>query len=137
MTDTTRDAALRQMLTVSQHQLQDAVRAQLREGRADPRAAGRDEMEQSDDNVRGDLRCSLLQMKSEALAQIRSALERLDDGHYGSCVTCERPIPSLRLRALPFAVRCQPCADRHERAADHSPATRWSLLANVAFAGPA
>ena len=138
MADTTRDAALRQMLTASQHQLQDAVRAQLREGRSDPRAAGRDEMEQSDDNVRADLRCALLQMKSEALAHLRSALERLDEGQYGNCVTCERPIPSPRLRAMPFAVRCQPCADRRERRPpDHAVPSRWGLLADAALARPA
>ena len=138
MTDTPRAAALRQMLIERQHQLHDALRAPLREGRADPRAAGRDEMEQSDDNVRGDLRFALLQMKSEALAHLGAALERLDEGQYGNCVTCERPISSLRLRAMPFAVRCQPCAARRERRpAVNAAPSRWGLLADVAVAGPA
>jgi DnaK suppressor protein len=137
MTDTPRDAALRQMLTENQLQLEEALRAQLRDGRTDPRSAGRDEMEQSDDNVRGDLRFALLQMKSEALAHLRAALERLDQGHYGNCVTCERPIPSLRLRAMPFAVRCQPCAAQRERSpAANAVPSRWGLLADVAVAGP-
>lgn len=137
MADPIRDAALRQMLTASQHQLQAALRLQLGEGRADSRPAGRDEMEQSDDNVRGDLGFALLQMKSEALAHLRTALERLDQGQYGNCVTCERPIPSLRLRAVPFAVRCQPCAERRERRqADHTVPAYWGLVADAAGARP-
>ena len=72
-------------------------------------------MEQSDDNIHGDLSFALLQMKSEALAQLETALERLDAGKYGDCVACERPIPRQRLRAMPFAVRCQPCAERREQ----------------------
>ncbi len=77
MTDTPRDAALRQMLTESQLQLEDALRAQLRDGRADPRAAGRDEMEQSDDNVRGDLRFAELRHLRASHSQFASARDAL------------------------------------------------------------
>ena len=34
------------------------------------------------------------------------ALEKLDEGTYGSCDTCGRPIPQGRLEALPWAVLC-------------------------------
>ena len=47
-------------------------------------------------------------------------------------------IPSLRLRAMPPAVRCQPCAARRERRpAVNAAPSRWGLLADVAVAGPA
>lgn len=115
MTDSHRDAALRQMLTDRQCQLQDDLHAHLREGRADQAAEGRDDMELSDDNIRGDLAFALLQMKSETVAQLEAALLRLDAGRYGDCITCELPIPKARLAALPFAARCQPCASRRER----------------------
>ena len=34
------------------------------------------------------------------------AFEKLDDGTYGSCDVCGRPIPEGRLEALPWAVLC-------------------------------
>jgi DnaK suppressor protein len=88
-------------------------------------------MQQSDDNITGDLSFALLEMKSEALANVEAALARLDEGHYGTCAACGGPIHSRRLRALPFAVRCQPCAERRERA-DARPASlsRWDPMAD-------
>lgn len=116
MTITQRNNALRQMLTERRSALEDDVHARLREGRAAAPVPGRDDMEQSDDNIRGDLAFALLQIKSESLAQLEAALLRLDAGKYGDCATCERPIAKARLAVLPFAVRCQPCAQRLERA---------------------
>jgi DnaK suppressor protein len=115
MTGTQRDDALRQMLNERRAALQNDVQTHLRRGRQEGPAEGRDDLELSDDEIRGDLSFALLQMKSETIAQLDAALRRLDAGKYGDCVACEQPIASQRLRALPFAVRCQPCAERHER----------------------
>jgi DnaK suppressor protein len=35
--------------------------------------------------------------------QLRSAMERLDDGSYGTCLQCEEPISPKRLKAVPWA----------------------------------
>ena len=40
------------------------------------------------------------------LAQVDAALERLDDGTYGICTGCGRPISSERLEAVPWAATC-------------------------------
>lgn len=40
------------------------------------------------------------------LAQVRTALARIDDGTYGTCEVCGRPIGDERLEARPWAVRC-------------------------------
>lgn len=40
------------------------------------------------------------------------ALEKLDEGSYGTCEVCGRPILPARLEALPWAVRCVEDADR-------------------------
>ena len=37
------------------------------------------------------------------VSQIDAALERIDDGTYGLCVTSGAPIPKARLRAIPWA----------------------------------
>lgn len=46
----------------------------------------------------------------DALAEIASALVRMDEGRYGSCEDCGIPIPGDRLVAMPatrFCVSCQ------------------------------
>jgi len=37
---------------------------------------------------------------------VRRALAKLDEGTYGDCDVCGRPIPAGRLEALPWAVLC-------------------------------
>ena len=44
------------------------------------------------------------------VADIDSALERLDAGTYGSCVICGIAIPGERLLAVPWAALCVPCS---------------------------
>ena len=50
------------------------------------------------------------------LAQIDAALDAIDDGSYGRCSRCGAAITPLRLRALPHATACAPCARIREHA---------------------
>ena len=43
------------------------------------------------------------------LAEIDSALARLNDGSYGTCGDCGKAIPPRRLEVYPFAVLCVQC----------------------------
>lgn len=110
----TRHADLRRMLLERRRELQDEVRGRIREGRSDRPEEGRDDLEQSDADFRGHIELALLQMKAETLTRIDEALVRLDAGKYGACVECDEEISERRLRALPFAVRCQACETRRE-----------------------
>lgn len=44
------------------------------------------------------------------IAQIKSALDRIEAGTYGECVTCGNDIPPARLEAVPHAAQCIKCA---------------------------
>ena len=46
------------------------------------------------------------------LAQIENALERLDAGAYGVCVTCHKAIPVARLEVRPYSTQCVSCASK-------------------------
>ena len=42
----------------------------------------------------------------ELLYQVNEALERIEANEYGLCVTCKKPIPATRLKAIPHAQTC-------------------------------
>ncbi|HHW98380.1 MAG TPA: hypothetical protein GX738_01965 [Firmicutes bacterium] len=56
------------------------------------------------------------------LDQIDSALQRIEQGTYGWCVNCGRPIPEERLLTLPYVANCLPCAEADQRRVGSSPA---------------
>lgn len=47
-----------------------------------------------------------------ALYDVQSALWRMDDGTYGRCVDCGRPVELARLEILPQVAACLPCTRR-------------------------
>lgn len=48
------------------------------------------------------------------LSQIESALEKIENGTYGTCEKCGKPIPLGRLEVLPYATHCVPCKEAEE-----------------------
>jgi DnaK suppressor protein len=63
----------------------------------------------------GEIELTLSHMKAETRALIDVALSRLDAGSYGACAACMGEIAARRLRALPFAIRCEDCEAHRER----------------------
>jgi RNA polymerase-binding protein DksA len=49
------------------------------------------------------------------LVQIDDAMRRIEDGTYGFCEVCGRPIPEERLEAVPYATLCIDDARKQER----------------------
>jgi DnaK suppressor protein len=113
--DLHRTDTLRRGLLERRRELQNELYNRMRDGRARRTQEGTDDLEHSEADIQDHLTLALLQMRSEALVQIDAALARLDAGGYGLCAECEREITTRRLRALPFAVRCQPCEETRER----------------------
>jgi DnaK suppressor protein len=50
------------------------------------------------------------QSLESTLARIERALSKLDEGTYGDCDVCGKPIVRARLRAMPDSVMCLDCA---------------------------
>jgi DnaK suppressor protein len=57
---------------------------------------------------------SLMEGQRREIMLIDAALRRMDTGVFGECVDCGYEIPMDRLEALPFAIRCEEDATRHE-----------------------
>ena len=51
----------------------------------------------------------------ERLDRVERALEKLDDGTYGTCDACGKSIPAPRLQAMPDSVLCVTCAGAQRR----------------------
>ena len=115
MTDTTtRNADLRNMLIERRRELQGDVQSRIRDGRSERPNDVRDELELSDAHIQGDIEFALIQMRGETMIRIDEALVRLEADKYGTCFECDGHIAERRLRALPFAVRCQECEEKRE-----------------------
>jgi len=52
---------------------------------------------------------------AQVLAAIDAALERIEQGAYGVCTRCGRPISPERLEARPWASLCIDCKRQEER----------------------
>ncbi len=52
---------------------------------------------------------SILERVEAELADIEHAMRRLDEGSYGTCEACGKPIGDERLEALPAARLCMNC----------------------------
>ena len=48
------------------------------------------------------------------MRQILAALDRIRDGGYGICLSCEKEIPPRRLTAVPWAAYCTRCQETME-----------------------
>jgi RNA polymerase-binding protein DksA len=52
---------------------------------------------------------TLEENSEHVLAEIEGALKRIEEGTYGVCVNCGKPITEERLAAIPWATHCIDC----------------------------
>jgi RNA polymerase-binding transcription factor DksA len=57
-----------------------------------------------------DLNATLLENEEYLTNEVRAALARLDNGAFGLCEVCGKPIAAARLDAIPYARHCIKCA---------------------------
>ena len=70
---------------------------------AEPAAFSSCAAEPKTDSFDRDLAFILLSFEENALGEIEAALERIEDGRYGTCELTGEPIPKPRLDAIPWA----------------------------------
>lgn len=111
-------ASLRKSLEAEQIQLEAQVK-QLEADFLDEswKARSDDDAESGSATFERERMMSLAQNAKALLAGIKHALERMDDGTYGRCATCDKVINEDRLEALPAAVDCLDCRRKAERSA--------------------
>jgi DnaK suppressor protein len=70
-------------------------------------------------NYTNQLMTNLGEQDWEKLKQVDEALDKIKDGSYGTCSTCEQPIPEARLDVQPFAKFCVECLSKMENETQH------------------
>jgi DnaK suppressor protein len=99
-----RDAMVDSMAGVAQ----DTLRSRAEGSEAS--AFGMHQADAGSDAYDRDFALSLLSQEQDALYEIDQALKRIEVGTYGVCEMSGKPIPHMRLEAIPFArftVECQ------------------------------
>jgi RNA polymerase-binding protein DksA len=69
---------------------------------------GTDAMEREKDMM-------LASRESRTVLLIREALRKIDDGSYGDCEECSKPVGAKRLELIPYAQLCTRCQVKAER----------------------
>ena len=61
-----------------------------------------------------------LERESKVMREVRAALDRIQQGTYGTCLHCEEEIGSKRLNAVPWAPLCIACQEQDDRMGNQS-----------------
>lgn len=90
-----------------QHDVSDLTQAQALDVDPSDASQGTGDFEDAaiDENTLVDTQ-SVEVNEQALLADVQTALKRLDEGTYGTCIVCGEPIPEKRLEAIPWALRC-------------------------------
>ena len=73
-----------------------------------------DDIDRVQGAVERELAIRQLESNFSRIQSVKLALERIEDGSYGTCLECEQEISPKRLKAVPWAsccVKCQEIAD--------------------------
>ena len=113
MTNRERHDVLRRILEERRSEIQEKRRA-IREEIPSYQDEVRDTEEQSVTDFAQEMDFALMEMKAQTLIRIDEALQRVDQGTYGTCDECGQDIAAARLSAVPFALLCLECQTREE-----------------------
>jgi DnaK suppressor protein len=100
-------------LIEEQQRYSDSITLAQRERLSD--TAGDDQVDSGSKTVEHEHEVAVADSLSERIRQVSHALERLDEGTYGFCERCGKPIPAARLAAFPSATLDVGCKQLEER----------------------
>ena len=115
----------RQRLLELKDTLLDAMRGVARDNLhagSETSAFGMHQADAGSDAYDRDFALSMLSKEQGSLYEIDEALKRIEDGSYGVCDLCEKPIKHDRLEALPFTRYTVDCQAELEKRQHHNSA---------------
>ena len=109
--------AARERLTEMRRQVLKDINNDLRRGREGAKDDGMDTYDLASEERDREISFILTDRERDKLQAIQDALERVDDGTYGVCESCDADIAEGRLAALPFTRLCVTCQGEREKEA--------------------
>ncbi len=73
-----------------------------------------DEADLAATEINQNLVFKLRERERQLLSKIDIALQKMDDGSFGTCESCEEPIEPKRLEARPVSTLCLACKEQEE-----------------------
>ncbi|HVM95217.1 MAG TPA: TraR/DksA family transcriptional regulator [Candidatus Acidoferrales bacterium] len=110
----------REKLLEMKRQVLHEMNEDLRQGRESGKEEGMDTYDLASEERDREISFILTDREREKLQGIQDAIDRIDDGSYGICESCESEIAEGRLAALPFTRMCVACQAEHEKEAKAS-----------------
>jgi DnaK suppressor protein len=92
----------------------------LKEGREGAKDDGMDTYDLASEERDREISFILSDREREKLQAIEDSIQRIDDGSYGICDSCDAEIAAGRLEALPFTRLCVNCQAEREKEAKMS-----------------
>lgn len=106
---------MRDQLEIKRREILSLYEHDLRAGQQTSDEGAEDLVDRANSAHHREFLLSLSGTERDRLLEIEDAIERLDDGSYGSCSHCEDVISPRRLQAVPWARYCVTCQERSEQ----------------------
>ncbi len=110
----------RERLLEMKRQILREISDDLKHGREGAKEDGMDTYDLASEERDREISFILGDREREKLQSVEEALERIEDGSYGMCDSCESEIAPGRLEAMPFTRLCVSCQAEREKEAKMS-----------------
>jgi len=105
----------RKRLEAKRDAILDTIERYVHDGRETDQDVPRDPADQASNSFIKELLFSQSTNDRFVLKLIDEALERMEEGEFGLCVSCGNPIQEKRLEVVPWARHCIQCQELQER----------------------
>ena len=110
---------VREQLEIKRREILSLYEHDLRVGQRSSDEGAEDLVDRANSAHHREFLLSLSGAERDRLLEIEQALERVDEGSFGSCVHCDDEISGPRLQAVPWARYCVSCQERSEQGLLH------------------
>jgi DnaK suppressor protein len=108
-------AAFRERLEEQRREITSLYQNDVRAGQESTDEGTEDIVDRANNSYNRELMFSLSDTERQLMLDIDRALERIDEGSFGSCANCGRPIGEKRLDAVPWTRYCIDCQELAEQ----------------------
>jgi DnaK suppressor protein len=105
----------RSLLMDQREQIMSLYEHDLKVGQTASDEGTEDIVDRANNSYNREFMFALSDTERQILLEIDEAIERLDNGNYGTCLNCEESIPRARLKAVPWTRYCIDCQEQAEQ----------------------